>query len=595
MMQTPRADGTSSDSSPELLGTVPHPDTSQYRGDSSAISPHPAASHMVKGLLTGQTRELIQGVGASKETAERLIPPQEVNAPTGGLDLVGPSGIEGITTAAANVFKKIGKSESVYGGLRGFFSRTGKWLDSLPQEKFSGEQLIGQLKAAPVKREEIEWLGLDTFLKDNPKVTKTQVKEFIDSHQIQMQEVTLSGKGRSNQSELGGDVGPESVGKAHYNQPEYKTPGGRNYREVLFRYNADPSTITGTERNRRLVQQYVDAITTGNTRPEVTAQFETNTPAAGQRYSASHFGEQGQDLLAHARVQDFKDVDGSKVLLVDELQSDWHREGRKYGYKGQPNPSSLKAGGSTYTPDQPPDAPFKSTWPELVMKGMLRDAVEKGYDKIAWTTGKTQQERWNLTRFFPEMKWSMLDEGAASALKSVDKSSDPNQFVRIATGENPRAEWSGNIRLSELEDHVGQVAADSIRSSISSGTTSGMMRDVKSGGEWAVNLYDKQVPDFMKKYSKQWGGTIERTTLLAPKKATDKANAAHLAAGGRPENQLPLDQEVWSLSITPAMRQSISTSGQPLWSIGAGLTGAALTDSLMKTYKSNKNKNKEKN
>ena len=32
-----------------------------------------------------------------------------------------------------------------------------------------------------------------------------------------------------------------------------------------------------------------------------------------------------------------------------------------------------------------PDAPFKKTWPDLVIKRMVREAAENGYDKLSWT------------------------------------------------------------------------------------------------------------------------------------------------------------------------------------------------------------------
>jgi hypothetical protein len=43
-----------------------------------------------------------------------------------------------------------------------------------------------------------------------------------------------------------------------------------------------------------------------------------------------------------------------------------------------------------------PDAPFKSSWPALVMKRAIRWAVDNGYDKVAWTTGEEQADRYNL-------------------------------------------------------------------------------------------------------------------------------------------------------------------------------------------------------
>jgi Fe2+ transport system protein FeoA len=43
-----------------------------------------------------------------------------------------------------------------------------------------------------------------------------------------------------------------------------------------------------------------------------------------------------------------------------------------------------------------PDAPFKSSWPALVMKRVIRWAAENGADRVAWTTGDQQAERYSL-------------------------------------------------------------------------------------------------------------------------------------------------------------------------------------------------------
>ncbi len=45
-----------------------------------------------------------------------------------------------------------------------------------------------------------------------------------------------------------------------------------------------------------------------------------------------------------------------------------------------------------------PNAPFKKTWPMLVMKRMIRYAAENGFEKIAWTPGDVQNERYNLSK-----------------------------------------------------------------------------------------------------------------------------------------------------------------------------------------------------
>jgi len=44
-----------------------------------------------------------------------------------------------------------------------------------------------------------------------------------------------------------------------------------------------------------------------------------------------------------------------------------------------------------------PDAPFRTSWPALVMKRMIRWAVDHGYERVAWTTGDQQADRYNLS------------------------------------------------------------------------------------------------------------------------------------------------------------------------------------------------------
>ena len=41
-----------------------------------------------------------------------------------------------------------------------------------------------------------------------------------------------------------------------------------------------------------------------------------------------------------------------------------------------------------------PDAPFRDTYHEYVLKRLLREAAEQDYDSIGWTTAETQDDRW---------------------------------------------------------------------------------------------------------------------------------------------------------------------------------------------------------
>lgn len=152
-----------------------------------------------------------------------------------------------------------------------------------------------------------------------------------------------------------------------------------------------------------------------------------------------------QNPVVHIRGNGRTAVDGKKTFLVDEIQSDLHQEGREIGYnnagtvakkkeiseKIETTEKELKKLNDTIRMDSMventmpddelealsqkryakekevnalrrelnelknaiPEAPFADTWHELAFKRALRWAVENGFDRIAWTTGRQQIDR----------------------------------------------------------------------------------------------------------------------------------------------------------------------------------------------------------
>ena len=88
----------------------------------------------------------------------------------------------------------------------------------------------------------------------------------------------------------------------------------------------------------------------------------------------SHWNE--PDVLVHARLtlRPIKGKEG-RVLLADEIQSDWHQRlaGRKPGIRAQTLPP----------------APFAEEWEKLMLKRLLLYAAEIGVDALVLTDGAT--------------------------------------------------------------------------------------------------------------------------------------------------------------------------------------------------------------
>lgn len=126
----------------------------------------------------------------------------------------------------------------------------------------------------------------------------------------------------------------------------YQLKGGENYREVLLtmpnkskerlikegyefiqglklKYSI-PQQVTGQE-----LKYYIEEKATEK---EISKYYEyLNSETLNEKgYKSSHWDE--SNILAHVRMNEKTLPDGRRVLIVNEIQSDWAQEGRKVGF-----------------------------------------------------------------------------------------------------------------------------------------------------------------------------------------------------------------------------------------------------------------------
>ena len=75
-------------------------------------------------------------------------------------------------------------------------------------------------------------------------------------------------------------------------------------------------------------------------------------------------------------------ADGERILLLQEVQSDWAQNARR------------AIGAGTLQPRDEDYPPFLKEWPALAMKLVLLHAAHRGLDAIAWTRGAHQVFRY---------------------------------------------------------------------------------------------------------------------------------------------------------------------------------------------------------
>lgn len=262
-------------------------------------------------------------------------------------------------------------------------------LESLKswQNRGTPQQLQAHIAKTKGAKEYAEWIGLDEFLNGKPSVTKSDVEAFVKANQVKVQEVTLGTKPTHDQlvelayndmrevlgSRRGGisettdsalDTWLASNGKNDWAESiineafeeagetfdvqdmlaqagkhwgsasgtrtkfeNYTTPGGENYREVLLTL---PNNSEARELHERIINS-TDLAEGDRLADEFAARFGNVQQALhGNEFRSSHFDE--PNIVAHVRVNDRTSADGKKTLFIEEIQSDWHQEGRRKGY-----------------------------------------------------------------------------------------------------------------------------------------------------------------------------------------------------------------------------------------------------------------------
>ncbi len=268
-----------------------------------------------------------------------------------------------------------------------------------------------------------------------------------------------------------------------------------------------------------------------------------------------------------------------RVLFLEEIQSDWHQAGRKQGYRN----ADVKP--EETTPGAVPDAPFKKTWPELMLKRMVQEAADEGYDAIAWTDGATQAERYDLSKHVDRIIYS------------------PNSQELNGYRDNQRVIQETGVSPEKLEQYVGKEAADKLLNNPTAKTIDGNMiegDDLKLGGQGMVGFYDTMLPRMANKLFGRWGAKV-RTDILPGKVNNFTVNPT--AGGGsytlrRNERygdivgEYPTWEEatragdefsmregaktIHVLPITPELRRQATSQGFALFSGGEKKIGAAL-------------------
>lgn len=141
----------------------------------------------------------------------------------------------------------------------------------------------------------------------------------------------------------------------------------------------------------------------------------------------------------------------------------------------------------------------------LAMKRMIRYAAENGFDRISWTTGQQQADRYDLSQQVDQIGYRKNADGTYA----LDVIKRGNEFT---TG------IGDHIPEDKLESYVGKdVASRIINDEGSQEDETGFRTLVgdglKIGGEGMKAFYDKMLPNELNKYIKQFGAKVDEGAI----------------------------------------------------------------------------------
>ena len=332
-----------------------------------------------------------------------------------------------------------------------FYSQMAKEIDAMKMDKVGSASILNHLKNRGIKNEEIKWSGIEAFLEGKKSVTKAELQEFLAGSQLQIEE-NNSGISNDAYTEL------DNLWQEHFYSSLEDVFDPEDFDETTVSAQLAFLDENGMEMPSEDIQQRMIVLAHKIGKPTRWEQYKLNggsnyrelvfkMPNSSYTNQAMrmHWGDEGEGILAHARIQDMTTADGKKMLFIEEIQSDWHNEGARDGYQDAETESTikrlreeadiafyeledysteltgmageykavaktqkgrellrnhfktrdaLKDAENAYV-KKVPDAPFRDTYHEYVLKRLLRMAAEDGYDSIGWTPAEIQTERWS--------------------------------------------------------------------------------------------------------------------------------------------------------------------------------------------------------
>jgi hypothetical protein len=414
----------------------------------------------------------------------------------------------------------IKQADQVVKSEKPFYSNVENTISNFTFKKQPGNQILATLNnTAGIKQSEIQDLGLDTFLKDNPSVTKEQLDDFIADKSLttRVKDEILEGT-----RDPSGDVGDINFAVGFEDtRPDILTNANSledaklivNNDEGLYSQMLEYGKARGLSDDDIMTEEFLEDFlkeqfgitqTKPQTKPTKFGDYVEpggsnykemliTVPGTPQVFTKHHFtGEvaQGENLIAHARFND-RTIDGNKILFIEEIQSDLHQKGRKQGYVDKSSNANIT------------ELQEKQFAKELEMRDLIADL------------NNLAMKRKNMNADEYSKQYNILENSRKEINREILQLS--YQANKLTTETNKKiADAPFKKNWYELTmKRIIKYAVDNGYDGIA--FTSGDMQVARYPGmsnpEGLKGFYNNTLTDFTNKFGKKYGAKLEKTKI----------------------------------------------------------------------------------
>lgn len=496
-----------------------------------------------------------------------------------------------------------------------FYSHLARVVEGKMPGRMTVQELRSFLRGAGVRQDEIVWSGLEDVLARNPgSITREEVLDTLAANPVQPRVIEYPSPTRIGVEGWTGSWEFNRMAAGEYWADVNKgilSDGSTAWYRAIAWGGADGSflvtldsqdagiTARRTFQSIEEVQQWLTSPgtfegTIGSRYSSYTIPYGTNyrewllTLPESERWGyppGRHWTE--RNVVVHLRTTDRLLDDGRRMLLLEEVQSDWMQElrGRRpalrdlraaeaelathpatrqlwaelgdtvdrinrtlaaegigVGYEVlRDRASNLRGQLSRAAPPgvwemwveatlalqdggvAAREGPWSETWHELAMRYALHRAVSEGYDAIGWTTGRQQVARYTDATMLDMVRWTRRGD---------------RYWVDGTLGDN----WQ-RLLANASEDQLAETVGRAMARKIVEGPDVGEAPMTYGG---LGDFYDQTLTGWARRWGKRFGALVEDVRLQAEIGPEEGGSIVH------------------HLPITPSMRDSVM-DGLPLF------------------------------